>query len=579
MGRRALVLWGEVPTRPPAWWREFDTVFARRTHTEVLEQLGVAYEDLDAILDPGSIFEATDMVRALARITLPDGSRLAKSVLYKGYELWWIHYDDLHLKFCLPFTQYEPLLKALTAYEEVHSYNPPSSTLFGYYLEAHGVRYEAIDDPSPDRLPFGMVLQIILSLPFLIALMIRRPGLMLWTSDRFDPPRDHDFRTRFLYEELHNRRIPFVEFIRSQETWKTMLEHAKVRRRPVIYSHAITTALRLLAGVLVKKDDHRVRALVTQQGGTPEETFRFLLATHYLRNVTGDIWAIRAMQLVLWAIGIRAAYVPAALSRNFHEVLAAKRSRIPIIGILHGVSSKSYNVYDFMPEYDGTLSLSVDRYGLWSPWWREYYLENSKVYKPEQLAVSGPMRPVERGSLPEKKAERTPGEPIKVLFIAEQLGIPKEILPYLTALLDAPDLSFHMKVRSYKDGFEEWLAANRPDLIERMDQERIFRGGMNEAIAACDVVVGSHSTAVLESLLQLKPCIFYDTKKWGDYFDLRSFRSDHKLIGDTPEEFLGLVRQATDIPEATLKELQYRFFGDPYENGSAWVVDELAKRL
>ncbi|PIP55972.1 MAG: hypothetical protein COX06_00370 [Candidatus Zambryskibacteria bacterium CG22_combo_CG10-13_8_21_14_all_42_17] len=255
--------------------------------------------------------------------------------------------------------------------------------------------------------------------------------------------------------------------------------------------------------------------------------------------------------------------------------MACKLSKIPTVGILHGVPSKNYPVYDFMPEFDGEKTLSVDKYGVWSLWWKEYYLKNSRAYRSNQMFVSGPMRPLQHTD-----SYIVPtGQSIKVLFASEQLASPKEILPYLVELMATKDISLYYKFRPYRDGFEEWLKINRPDILKRMDTSKIMRGSMAEAIAQCDVVVGSHTGGVLEALLQLKPMIFFLTKKWGDYFELKSFELGRSFIAENPQELLTLIRKSKDISEKTLKELQFHFFGDPYMNGSKWVVNEIEKLL
>src|SRR3990167_8889962 len=144
------------------------------------------------------------------------------------------------------------------------------------------------------------------------------------------------------------------------------------------------------------------------------------------------------MKLILKFIGIKAAIILSAGGRNLHEVLACKLLGIRIVGIQHGMSSKDYMVSDFMHEFDGEKCLSVDKYGLWSEWWKEYYLKNSRAYKPEQLYISGPMRPLEHADIPALSAA---GHSLKVLFLSEQLAAPTEILPYLEVLMEAKDIS------------------------------------------------------------------------------------------------------------------------------------------
>lgn len=577
-----LVVFGE--TLPHGWESRhaYTAVIASEKLRQSIEAADVPFVPIEPFIGTGNIYEANALLEELSRLNYDDGTRLSKSCVYKGYELWWTHYDSLFLYFCLPFTQYKKLLERLKSFRNVYMYRPPHINLFAYYLHVYNTKIQVLsgsDFTSPSFLPFGVFLQMLITLLYVPMLMLKRRHIMVYTGDKFEKNKDYDSRMKFIYKELRERRIPFVECIRSLESWRTVLQHAFTRRRPVIYSEIATFLGRfcsiLSGGRQRAKREFGAHAFVSVTD--LELRFKLLVASHYLISTYEDIWATRIMKWILRATGVKAAFIPAGTERNFHTVLGCKLNTIPTVGILHGAATKSYIVYDFMPGFDGEKTISVDTYGLWSEWWRAYYIKNSRAYRPGQLYISGPMRPLEYADLP--VAPHMKGGPLKVLFIGEQLGVPAEVLPYLSLLLDAKDLSLYVKFRPYRDGLEEWLKEYRPDVLKRIGKAKIMRGDMNEAIAACDVVVGSHSTAVLEALLQLKPPLFYNTNKWGDYFELKSFDSKYSFIAETPKELLELVRKSNDIPQATLKELQERFFGDPYMNGSKWVVDQLEDTL
>ena len=569
-----LVLFSDdIPRKGAAWWRQFDTIIAPEACAKTVRERGLSFVSIDDLIDGGNVQEASKMLGELAHTKLPDGSLVSKSVLYEGYELWWIHYNDLLYKFCMPYTEYSRLLEHVKDFRFVSFYKPPAGDLFRYFLDAYACRYRIIGVPSPVP-SLGTWLQGLLSLVSFLVLVITRPKLMLWTSDLFDPPRDHDFRMRFIYEELYTRKLPFVEFIRSLESTSIVLAHALRRRRPVIYSHAVCLIVSSVARLFTRYAQPR-----TMPNLSVGQHFQFLLSTHYLRDRKADIWSIRTMAVLLTCIGVRSAIIDAATSRTFHEVLGCKLSSIPTTGILHGAVSRAYYPSDFMPEYTGTKSLSLDAYGVWSPWWKEFYVAHSKVYTPEQLHVSGPMRPLVRSEAGHAKPPLVFGRPIQVVFVAEQLAAPAEIIPYLSALLIEPGIDLYIKFRSYRDGFERWLQEHRLDILEQMDSAHILHGSMGDAIALADVVVGSHSTGVLEALLSLKPPVFFYTPKWGDYYDLRSRGSGYNLYADDPQELIRCIMESTHMPREILEELQLMFFGDPYMNGSRWVVERAASFL
>lgn len=578
-----LVVFGEV--LPDSLWRpghQYDIVVASEKLRREIEGIGSKWVDLEELTSPGSIYEATAFLEELSHLTLPDRSRLVKSLTYNGYELWWMHYSSLFHNFCLPYTQYRKLLEYLKIFRSAHFYRPPHKSLFSCYLQVYGCEINILRESglkSPSFLPFGVFLQIFITFLCLLILMMRKRRLMLFTGDKFEKDRDYDFRMKFIYEELRQKNILFVEFIRSLESWKTVLKHALKRRRPVIYSEGIAFVGRfasiLSGGRALAKQKFGAHILASENN--PETRFKLLVATQYLLGVYDDIWAIRIMKWILRVIGIRVAIITVATERNFHAVLGCKLDNIPTIGILHGFHSRYYNVYEFMPGFDGEKKLSVDKYGLWSKWWQSHFREYSRAYKPEQLFVSGPMRPLLKSNDTHSFSE-APKNFVRVLFVSEEMAVPREVLPYLHELLKQKNIELTIKFRPYRDGFEQWLLEHEPDILKQSNLT-IARGSMQDAIRNIDVAVGCQSTGVLESLLQFKVPVYFRTQKWGDYYNLKEYDKKHSLFAENPEELIEKVQNVRSVPMNTRKDLLERYFGDPYNNGSKWVVDQAEKIL
>ncbi len=562
--------------------QKFNVIVANKMFQKDVEYLGCRFIELETLVGPGSVYEASTFLEELSLLTLPNGSRLTKSFFYKGYELWWIHYNSLFHYFCLPYTQYRKLLEYLKGFQGISFYRPPYKDLFFYYLQVYGCKVAVLRESSfksPTFLPFGIFLQIVITFLCLPILMVRKHRLVLFTGDKFEKLKDYDFRMGFIYEELKQRDIPFVEFIRSLESWKTVLKHAIKRRRPVIYSEAVSFAGRfasILSGgrrcAKRRFDSHAFDSVIN-----PEERFKLLIATKHLLGVYDDIWAIRIMKWILRSTGVRVALVPSVSERNIHAVLGCKLNDISTVGILHGVASRYANPYDFMSGFDGEKMFSVDVYGVWSEWWKEHYIKNSQAYKPEQLYVSGPMRPLEVQK-ESNIATGTQGEFITVLFIAEQTAAPSEVMPYLHKLLDRRDIKLTIKFRPGSDGFEKWLLQNEPQVL-KLQHVQIIKGGMQEAIQNADVVVGCHSTGVLEALLQLKVPVFLRTQKWGDYYSMIEYSGGRRFFAENPVELIERIKGVYAISPDDIIDLREQYFGDPHKNGSKWVVDEIEQFL
>jgi len=584
MRKAVLVIFGkEIPIKKKSWWQQFDVIVASTQFKSVIDSYRLLFVDIDSLIETGSIYEANAFLEELSLLKLPNGSLLAKSFTYKGYELWWTHYNSLFLYFCLPYTQYKKLLNYLKNFSNVSLYHPSYGDLFSCYLRAYQRRVivaRELSFQSPAFLPFGVLLQLVITLLCLPILMVRKYSVLVFTGDKFEKTQDYDFRMKFVYKDLRQKNISFVEFIRSRESWWVVLQHAFTRKRPVIYSEAVAFVGRFCSIISGGRRwaKHKFGPNVFASETNPEARFKLLVATQYLLGVHDDIWAIRIMRWILRAIKIKASFITAALERNFNTVLGCKLNNIPIVGILHGIASQHYNVYDFMPEFDGEKNLSVDKYGLWSEWWKEFYFKNSKTYRPEQLYISGPMRPLEKDTENFEDPIIRRSGPTKVLFISEQLAALNEAMSYLEELIKNQTFDLSIKFRPSGDGFEEWLLENQPQLIEK-NKIRILRGNIQDAIKECDVVVGSHSTAVLEALFHFKIPIFFNTQKWGDCFKLKDYGDNHPFFAENPQELIEKIKNTPLISGDGLRDLRERYFGDPYKNGSRWVVEQLEEYL
>lgn len=574
--KQVLVIFGEYLPRRCISTSKFDTVVASKINKEAIIAFGCNFIDIENLIGNESIYKANNFLEELSILNLPDGRRLTKSFIYKGYELWWIHYSSIFINFCLPYTKCKKLLEYLKDFSCVSFYKPPYEGLFYCYLQAHGCKIYILKNYElklPAFLPFGVFMQILITFLSLPILMIRKYRIALYTGDTFDENKDYDFRMKYIYGELRDRNLKFVEFIRSLESWRTVVKHAMKRKRPVIYTDAVYLIGRFLSFIFCCHWRARKRFDVQTFNNISnyESKFKYLVATYYLFHIYDDIWTIRIMKFILSIIGVKSAYISYATDRTFHTVLGCKLNTIPTVGILHGVASRYATPSDFMRGFDGEKMLSVDVYGIWSEWWKEYYIRYSRVYKPEQLFVSGPMRPLET----QKKADGEivlKKEHTRVLFIAEQAAIPSEVMPYLYALINQKDVQLIIKFRPYRDTFEEWLKKNDPQVL-KLQHIQIAKGNIQDAIQKSDVVVGCHSTGVLEALLQLRVPIFLRTQKWGDYYGVTESDETRCLFAETPKELVEKIKQASTISRNLLTKLSERYFGDPYKNGSKWVVD------
>ena len=130
---------------------------------------------------------------------------------------------------------------------------------------------------------------------------------------------------KFVYAELRKTIQKFVEFIRSLESWKVVLQHAIIRKRPVIYSEAVNLVskwIEMLTGGTSAMES-KIQTLLPNISD-PKIRFKTKMATWYLSHLSADIWAIRIMDVIVRMIGIKSGLFTAALERIFHTVLGCK---------------------------------------------------------------------------------------------------------------------------------------------------------------------------------------------------------------------------------------------------------------
>jgi len=108
---------------------------------------------------------------------------------------------------------------------------------------------------------------------------------------------------------------------------------------------------------------------------------------------------------------------------------------------------------------------------------------------------------------------------------------------------------------------------------------KTVKGRMQEAIQNADIVVGCHSTGVLEALLQLKAPIFLHTQKLGDYYSIEKSDGGWNFFAKNPSELIERIKGIHNLPHGLIANMREQYFGDPHKNGSKWVVDQIEQIL
>src|SRR3989344_5268533 len=96
MKKSTLVIFGEdFHHKAEGWFRQYEIVIAYEKLRKRVEAVGLPFVPIEPLVGAGNIHEASAFAEELSQLTFADGFCITKSFLYKGYELWWIHYGSL----------------------------------------------------------------------------------------------------------------------------------------------------------------------------------------------------------------------------------------------------------------------------------------------------------------------------------------------------------------------------------------------------------------------------------------------------------------------------------------------------
>jgi len=395
------------------------------------------------------------------------------------------------------------------------------------------------------------------SLPFLISIITifitkiaKKNVVAIWSGDYVDSATKSDFRVGDLNEELYKNQIEIIELIRmTNQGLLYLIKNGIKRKRPVIYYESLCYFFnRLNPKVEIRSTNTNVDVAY--------QILNYDLNIIY-QSIPTMCWLfkfLRVTELISWEYSERQAAL----------VHAAKSLGIYTIGFMHGAGMKAYMAHEFISECSIKGSIGPDIYGVWSEWWKEYYLRNSKIYG--KVEVSGTLRKKNsRITIQNSKNIRS------ILVISEPLAEVNEIIPYIDKLLNN-GYRLSIKIRpTNHDIFYKKLMEIRPDL-KKID---VLEGNIFEAIKLNDMVIGSHSTAVIDASSLNVPFCLLNTSKWGDYFEIYE-EFNGVLFANNEYELVQKIEQWKDLDVAAIcNKINKRFYGDDQKNGCKWVANQV----
>ena len=520
-----------------------------------------------------SIDDASEALNAFYR-----DIKLEQIEVSKAYENYiWSSYDKLYNSFAIRFFQYQKILELCEKapidrfdFSSLSSYRRVSLSRFLglYYPQA-----VAVESSNPDFVQRLLEFVTDITLAFyslfsiLFCKLFHRGKIVIWSGDYLDSrtkfePRLGDFPLKM---KLHSHN--FIECIRTDGVSRkqTLLNLLK-RKRPLIYYNELTR-------IFLKKKTFE-RKLIQVDPGIKELFFigacRFINANKAF--ILEQERRQRCFELLYRFLKSKVAVVWFQSSRTSPMILAGRKKDVKTIGFMHGIVSDKFMGHEYLKELTH-LKIGPDVYGVWSSYWYQEFLDKSALYNKSNLEVCGSIKPLSsKVALDQRSSAR------RVVFVAETHLDPEELVPYLKAFSRLGSMSMALKIRPFgTDKFYQRLLSEYPKLLKEVD---IVALPVEEAFSPSDLVVGSHSTVLLEAARMGISVLFINTKKWGDFFNL-THQGEYSTIFCQNSDNISeeLVDNCYCARDQLLVGFVERMFGSGSLNGAPWLTDKCRSML
>jgi len=531
------------------------TVKFNRTNSKEIHESDLFLEDF---LQQPNIKKARELTDQI----FIENSEFINRYVYNDYKITWSWYDNVY-QIALDFISIKSLVNA------IESSNPKEIKLLGIprkYTRILEMYFVQLDVKVPKEYSFYKAFQeflfnIILLFFTIISMayfyMRKRSNLAIRTEDLIFKETKSDFRLNHLYKKCIENNIQYIEFIRNTSIKRFFINVYK-RKRFAIYYSSITYFVNLFSRKTNFEKD-------------PSSFYESILFSFHQKNIV-FIKSIPFFEKILKIIKIDNFLLISFSSRSAHLAIAAKSLKIKVIGIMHGLSQKEYVVQEFIEPYDEEKKMGCDVYGVWSPYYLDYFKKYSKLTKSEGFQYSGLLRPISN-TLLTNAFTRISNKKIKILLITEPVVSVTEIVPYLECLLKYVDIEIGIKVRPMvKDSYLEELRSQLP-LINNL---QIYDGKIEDIGKDFDIFLGSNSTAVIEASLMGKLSLLIASNKFGDYFNIDTFMPGESiLIKDNEKLYEKIIHRVNNEKTLnTVSIIRDRFFGGN-KDGCQWIIDQI----
>ena len=525
-------------------------------------------------MPPGqdALAEALGLLKRFNRLEEPGRGRLSSAVLYRGFEPWWFHQDDLLLRFLYPYcrqrAQFDRALTGRLDFAGAGAGVREVLCRLGFWRDSNR-RSPAPGSRLGRRLSDAGL--ILLSLIALLVGRLRGRDTAFVVLDSVSPGETVDFRFRGIYRELRARSYRWLEYVHARADYRSTWRNLRRRRRLVVFPGLLAKYLSRLPGGPPTPGPRPTPRRRPAGVDDPESRFLDLLADWHLRRCAAAAAEIEVQRRILRFQRVRQALAPDDERHVFPLVVACKLERIPVACFQHGLLN-SFHAGLMAYGFRGERSHGPDLMFAWSEYFRGR-LTAGDLFDEESCRASGPIRPPEPDALATARRARSE-DPAKitVLLVSELASPFVEVVEYLRALDSDPEIEPVIRLRPGEDG-ARWQAS-MGDGERRLSFDE--SATVLEAVGRADVVLGCYSSVLYEAIRAFRPVVALGT----------SYSYGIELVQDglaepcsRARDVCEAVRRAARIDRRVLADRSDRIWGPEVRDGAEEIFEVAEREL
>jgi hypothetical protein len=493
----------------------------------------------------------------------------SKSYMYKKINFSYVFYRDYYQMY-YTMHQYDELLKEVQDGKNmiVRSGDPYLRRILSIYrkkgyknVRVYGYYYQKLRSLMAEAIKTTCNMITFIRHP---VYLFKERKCAIHTSNNFGPTGKFDYRIGEVVKLLIDDKIPLIFLIRTSHGPLKIIKNYFLREVPCIYTDSIIK----FCGFIVRLNPF----LGAQKDGRMNELKYSIVFDRLNNKGSGIRLSLAALGFLLEKVNTAVMFNADSSERSILELIAAGDNGIFTIGVQNGIEFNFFQVHKFIKPANNHIDfMAHDKFGVWSEGWKQYFIQNSKVYSEKNLNVSG----FYRNNIKNKKPIKSNAKNIReILWLVENLTPVNEILPYIEALIES-NFIVNLKVRPQQNDAGDQIAEN---IIEKLGRGnfRIIDQPIEECIHRFDLALGVYTSALMDSGLQGVPVLVLQTTTWGDVFQLEKNPLVSKVYCKSPEE---LVNNIDNIPIVQIREFINLYAPNPILSGSNWVKDEVKSCL